>query len=286
MPAVYLLLAVVAGLSPAQGDTSEFRWREPVPPGYTLEIRGVIGSITARAGSGREADVVGTRLKGHRGDPEEVEIRVIRESRRIIICTIYPRDPRWSYRDDSPAKDACEAAQHSTLGRGENDTNVSYRITVPAGVHFVGQTVTSNVTVEGLNAGAEGYSIAGDVTISGTKGGILDAASISGDIRYTSVDADTVYAGTLSGDVAFSGAIHRAGQYSFLSHTGNITVELPSRAGVTLKVIAPAAEVHSGVVLTAATAFHRRRFAGKVGDGSAQMDITTFNGEIQIQRKD
>jgi len=286
MPARFLLLAVMAGSSPAPADTaSEFHWREAVPQGYTLEVRGVIGSITAQAGSGGEAEVVGTRRKGRHGDPEAVEIRIIRESRRIVICTIYPRDDRWNQHDDRRAKDACEAAQHSKSGRGENDTEVSYRVNVPAGVHFVGQTVTSDVVIHGLHAGAEGYSIAGDVTISETSGKVLDAASIGGDIRYTSVDADTVYAGTLSGDVVFNGAIHRSGEYSFLSHTGDITVELPSRAGVSLKVIAPADQVHSGVVLTAATASRRRRFAGRVGDGSAQMDITTFNGEIRINRR-
>ena len=247
-----LVLASVLVLPQQPSDTAgEFRWREAVPAGTTLEVRGVIGSITAGATSGRDAEVVGTRRRGHHGDPSQVEVRVIREANRIIICTIYPRNERWDRNEDHDRhQDACEAAQWEKTSRGENDTRVDYVVRVPAGVHFVAQTVTEGVVLEGLRGDAEGYSVAGNVRVTDVRGGVIDAASISGDITFDRIDVADVYAGTLSGDVVFTGAVRSSGEYSFLSYTGEITVNLPPGAGVALNISAPKGQVASSVALT------------------------------------
>ncbi|MEO8201495.1 MAG: DUF4097 family beta strand repeat-containing protein [Gemmatimonadota bacterium] len=284
---IHAALMVVSLLASRQerGDTAggAYSWREVIPTGTTLEIRGVIGSISARAASGKEAQVFATRTRGHRGDPAQVEIRIIRQPNRIIVCTIYPRDDRWNRNNDHVEfKDPCEAAQWEKVGRGDNDTRVDYEIQVPAGVHFIGQTVTANVLLAGLRGDAEGYSIAGDVRVSDVRGGVIDAASISGNITFDRVDAADVYAGTLSGDVHFTGALRAAGEYSFLSHTGEITVNIPPAAGVTFNVSAPKGQVTSSVPLTPSS-HSWRRSSGRQGSGSAGMTLNSLNGEIHIQ---
>ena len=274
-----LLLAALA-----QG-TAPFEWKEAVPKGYTVEVRGVIGSIQAVATGGSEVSVTGTRTRGRRGEPEGVEIRVLREQARIIICTIYPRDSRWengNHKEEQ--RDACERAQDERpIVRNGNDTRIDFTVRVPEGINFVGQTVTEGVTLTGLRGNAEGYSVAGDVRISDVRGTAVDAASISGDITFDRVDASQVYAGTLSGDVAFRGAVKRDGDYSFLSHTGELTINLPPQAGITLNVISPRDGLQSSVDLAPANAQTRRRFSGRVGNGSARMSLTTLNGEVVIQ---
>lgn len=276
-----LLPAVLASQPP--GDTATFTWREVLAAGTILEVRGVIGSIIAEETAGAAAEVTGMKRGGRHGNPATVEIRVVRTGSRVIICTLYPRDERWSRHDDEGlAKDACEAAQREKIGRGVNDTRVDYRVRVPHGVHFVGQTVTDEVRLNGLRGNAEGYSIAGDVTITDVRGGVIDAASISGDISFDRIDADRVYAGTLSGDVIFGGAIRRFGEYSLLTHTGTIIVTLAAAAGVSLSVAAPRDHVRSALALTN-TSLGRRRYAARQGDGSARMDLTTLNGEIRIR---
>jgi hypothetical protein len=229
--------------------------------------------------------VLGNRHRGRRGDPSEVEIRVIREPSRIVICTIYPRNERWGHRDDDERRDdACERAQQrGPRSEEENDTRIDYEVRVPEGVNFVGQTITADVALTGLRANAEGYSIAGNVTISDVKAIVVDAASISGDISFNQVDAAQVYAGTLSGDVSFDGAVRRGGDYGFLSYTGELTVNLPPRAGVSLSVRSPRESITSSVPLSPPTPESKRRFAGKQGDGGAQMSVTTFNGEVIIR---
>jgi hypothetical protein len=276
-----MLLLALAWL----GSQQPFEWKESVPAGTTVEVRGVIGSIRAVATGGREVEIVGTRHRGRHGTPEVVEIRVIREASRIIFCTIYPRDDRWNNRDDSnQGRDSCERAREDgPRARDGNDTRIDFEIRVPAGVNFVGQTVTEGVALTGLRGNAEGYSVAGDVSITDVRGGIIDAASISGDITFDRVDASQVYAGTLSGNVLFNGTVQRDGDYSFLTYTGELTVALPSRSGVTLSVISPRDGLHSSVNLTPSSATSRKRFTGKQGNGSARMSLTTLNGEVVIR---
>lgn len=269
------------------GQASPFHWKEMVPAGSTVEVQGIIGSIHAVAAAGGEVEVTGTRQPGRRGVATAVEIRVIREGSRIIFCTIYPRDDRWNDRWDhqEPAKESCERArENAPRVRDGNDTRIDYEVRVPAGVNFVGQTVTEEVVLTGLRAGAEGYSVAGDVLVSDVRGPVIDAASISGDIIFEQVDAAQVYAGTLSGDVRFTGTVRQRGDYSFLSHTGELTVDLPVRSGVSLSVIAPRRGLHSSVELAPLSATTRRRFTGRQGNGSARMSLTTLNGEVVIRR--
>jgi hypothetical protein len=278
-----LLLAVLA----AQTATP-FEWKEAMPKGSTIEVRGVIGGIRGVAARGNEVEVVGTRVRGRRGDPAAVEIRVIREVSRIIICTIYPQDDRSDRRrPEEKNPDSCEQAQQDAPRvRGGNDTRIDFEVRVPEGVNLVAQTVTEGVTLSGIRANAEGYSVAGDVRLSDIRGTAVDAASISGDITFDRVDASQLYAGTLSGDVLFQGTVRREGDYSLLSYTGELKVNLPSQAGVTLNVISPSDGLHSSVALTPRTGHTRRRFSGRQGNGSAHMSLTTLNGEVTIREAD
>lgn len=279
MSSLLLLAALVQVASP-------FEWKEVVPKGSTIEVHGVIGSIQAVAAAGNEVAVTGTRTRGRRGQPEQVDIRVFREATRIIICAIYPRDRRWDNGDDGKGRDSCERAQSNPpVIAGGNDTRIDFSVRVPEGVNFVGQTVTEGVTLSGIRANAEGYSVAGNVRISDVRGTAVDAASISGDITFDRIDASQVYAGTLSGDVFWSGRVKGGGEYSFLSHTGELTVNLPADAGVTLKVTSPRDGLHSSVALNPLGGQSRRRFSGQQGNGSALMSLTTLNGEVVIRRQ-
>jgi hypothetical protein len=277
------LLALAAALQ--SGGSEPFVWKEVVPAGTTVEVRGIIGSIRAVAAGGREVEILGTRHRGKNGDPAAVEVRVIRESSRIIICTIYPRDGRWNQDSGESKRDSCERAQdNGPRVRDGNDTRIDYEVRVPAGVNFVGQTVTEGVVLDGLRGNAEGYSVAGDVRISDVRGVAVDAASISGDITFDRVDATQVYGGTLSGNVQFTGSVQRQGDYSFLTYTGELSVALPASSGVTLSVISPRDGLHSSVALTPVNQGpRRRRFSGRQGNGSARMSLTTLNGEVVIR---
>jgi len=276
------MLAATLGSPVRQDTTSQFRWTGTLPAGATLEVRGVIGGIRAVAAPGREISVEASKTRGHRGLPEGVGIRVFQDSGRVLICAIYPRNPGDNEADHGPARDDCELARRHLTVREQNDTRVDYVVKVPAGIHFIGETVTEDVTITGLRGAAEGYSVAGNVRLTDIRGPVIDAASISGDISFLQVDAPRVYAGTLSGDVSFTGAIQHRGEYELLSWNGAIAIALPKGAGIEFEVHASSRDdLHSSVPLVRSVE-SRRRYAGKQGDGSAKMNLTSFGGDIRI----
>ena len=63
-----LLAVVVAAPAAAQDDT--WSWRKAVPAGQTVEVRGILGTISATAASGNEVEIV-ARKTARRGDPAE-----------------------------------------------------------------------------------------------------------------------------------------------------------------------------------------------------------------------
>src|SRR5215208_4550939 len=56
-----------------QRQGTEFRLREPLAAGRTLEIRGVNGGVSAEPASGAEFEVVAVK-RSRRSDPDEVRV--------------------------------------------------------------------------------------------------------------------------------------------------------------------------------------------------------------------
>jgi hypothetical protein len=81
-----LVLAVWPGAGRAQEAT--FDWRGRIPQGETVEIKNISGDIHAVLASGTEVEVVATK-RGKREDFAEVDIEVVEEDGRTVICAIY-----------------------------------------------------------------------------------------------------------------------------------------------------------------------------------------------------
>ena len=81
-----LLAALTASPAMAQDDT--FSWRKVIPAGKAIEIKGVIGDITATPASGNEVEVV-ARKSARRSDPSSVEIKVVEHADGVTICAVY-----------------------------------------------------------------------------------------------------------------------------------------------------------------------------------------------------
>src|SRR5215213_11982959 len=75
--------AHAAGEPQRQGN--EFRLREPLAAGRTLQVRGVNGSVSAEPAAGSEFEVVAVK-RARRSDPDEVRIEVVRHGDGVLIC--------------------------------------------------------------------------------------------------------------------------------------------------------------------------------------------------------
>jgi DUF4097 and DUF4098 domain-containing protein YvlB len=169
--------------------------------------------------------------------------------------------------------------------------------------------VAGAIAVSGGHGRLTISAAAGDVTVAGFNGERLDIEALAGRVSVTDASATvlvesvnsgvrlerirsaSVTARSTNGDIEWIGAIPTDGRYEFESHNGNILLRVPATLDARLRVSSftggfdtalPArtpgvgrrdAEPHRG----------EREFTAIYGGGSATIDITTFNGSVQVQ---
>jgi DUF4097 and DUF4098 domain-containing protein YvlB len=157
-------------------------------------------------------------------------------------------------------------------------------ITVNGGSGFVslntvqGQIALSNakgrVDVTSVNDGIRLADIAGDVSAETTNGAITLER-----IDSTNVD---VYA--VNGNVSYDGPIRDKGTYRFTTHNGNINLTVAEKANLTLSVRTYNGGFRSSFPVKLDDQSNRRRFSLALGNGSARVEVESFNGSIALRR--
>ena len=177
-------------------------WRGQVASGDRIEIKGVIGSIGATAASGDEVVVSWTKL-GVENDPAEVQIEVVEHADGVTICAVYPDVP-------GKAANECLPGDQGNMSVQNNDVEVTFTVRVPAGVDFVGRTVTGSVdiTTTGL---AEASTLIGSITAS------IGLAEWDRDLGFT----------TLTGNVTVEVSANTNAEVRLSSFSGSITSDFP-----------------------------------------------------------
>ena len=83
-----LLMVCLAAPTAILAQAESFEWSGQIPRGETLEVKGISGDIHAVLASGSTVEVVATK-RGRRSDFDEVDIEVVEEGDRIVVCAIY-----------------------------------------------------------------------------------------------------------------------------------------------------------------------------------------------------
>lgn len=249
------LMSFVSALTWAQSN-NEFRWQGRIAEGKTLEIRGVNGDVRAEEATGSEIEVVAVK-RGRGNDPEKVNIEVLEHADGITICT--------SYRPRHTPGGQCGPGAGNNRG---NNTNVSYTVRVPAGIHFNGHTVNGSVNIKGVEGNVRASTVNGDVRVSTL--GYAQANTVNGSIQVACGSAnwdDTLQFNTVNGSIEVSLPTHTQATFSASLVNGSITTDLP----ITLK----------GKV-------DKRNMNGILGDGGEnssgrKLRMNTVNGSITVK---
>jgi DUF4097 and DUF4098 domain-containing protein YvlB len=127
----------------------------------------------------------------------------------------------------------------------------------------------------------------GDIEVRCVKGR-AEVNSASGSIRLEGVTGD-IDAGTASGDVSFTGTIRSGGNYRLKSLSGLLEMNLPGDTrGFTATLITYNGTLDLEFPLKTEGPMQigpiNRKLTGKYGDGSAQITLDSFNGEIRLAR--
>jgi DUF4097 and DUF4098 domain-containing protein YvlB len=281
-----------------------------VGPSGTLDISNVSGNIVVTAGGGDAITVDAVKRSRGRGSDskgqlEAAQVTMVERAGRVEVKTTYERGSRnirtsVDYTVTAPAGTAVFA--HSISGdvriagvRGEvrADTvsgNVEARDT--PGATLV-KTISGDTTISGVSNQNElrASSVSGTVVVSGARIRALDADSISGDVRLTNVTSERTTAKSISGGIHFDGPLAKSGRYEFKSQSGDIHLALSGPVGFELDASSFSGSVRSDLPITIRPGESiggrgpGKKIHGVHGDGSAQLIVGSFSGDITIAKR-
>jgi DUF4097 and DUF4098 domain-containing protein YvlB len=257
MKRMTILAALVAASAPALAVAAqeEFRWNGKLAAGQAIEIKGVNGGITATGTSGGEVELVAVK-KGRRSDPREVKIDVVEHAGGVTLCAVYPST------DGRPNECAPGKAGHMNVR--DNDVNVEWKLSVPAGVRFVGRTVNGGIDANGLSADAEAETVNGGVDLEST--GTARAQTVNGGITARLGRAD--WSGTLKLETV----------------NGGIEVTVPDGLNADVNASTVNGDISTDFPITVTGKVGRRRLQGTVGSGGRLLEMKTVNGGIDLKK--
>ena len=257
--ALFVTLTLVF-LSPAIADRAVDETRTASADG-DVSVELIAGSVRIIGWDRNEVRVSGTI-----GDDVE-ELEVSTSSRGVSIEVVLPDDDE---RD----------------GRRLRDVGADLEIHVPSGSSVETETVSADVSVEGVSGAVEMESVSGDVTIEGAMRE-AEAATVSGDIRVTS-DAplrEGEFA-SVSGDIYFRAELESGGDFSFEAVSGDIELRLPANTSADFSVdtfsgridneFGPQAQKDSRYLPSKSLDF-------TIGSGSADVEVESFSGRVSLK---
>ena len=175
-------------------------------------------------------------------------------------------------------------------GVGVHSSTVSAPVTL-RGVRgaLEAETVSGDVVIEGPAASVEVLTVSGEITVSGggsrvelqtVSGDIVATAgrveraelqSVSGDLSFAAQEVEALEVGSVSGDVQLRARVRRRAEVS--AHSGDVVFAMPADQGLTLTT-----STFSGVVKAPGVGKTR-----VIGDGSAQVEVETFSGDVTVE---
>ena len=253
---LFVILTLIF-LSPALAGRAVDETR-PVSADAEVSVELIAGSVRIIGWDRDEVWITGTI-----GDDVE-ELDVSSSSDRVSIEVVLPDDGRRRLRD----------------------AGADLEIHVPTGSSVETETISADVSVEGVSGALELESVSGDITIEGAMREI-EAATVSGDIHLTSDDPlrEGEFA-SVSGDIEFRAALDANGEFSFASVSGDIELRLPSNTSAEFSIetfsgridneFGPQAEKDSEYLPSKSLEF-------SIGSGSASVEAESFSGRVSLR---
>jgi len=293
----------------AAGEETWSRVFKTGPQG-ALELWNLAGDVTIVGGGGDAIQVEAVKrlhrpsANGGRAGLDRIEITATETPGRVRIRTVFPEmkgvSAEVEFRITLPAGTAV------TVQTISGDIDVQ-KVTGATAV----ESVSGDVVVAGARRLIRAKSVSGDIRLNDAAGGALEANSVSGDLdlrglkaagcTLQTVSGSVTVAGaaceraemkSVSGDVEYSGGLSSGGRYEFKSHSGDIRLAIGSGAGFSLSASTFSGDLTSQLQLAGVTQSEpprhgprTQRLQGTFGDGSAQVEATTFSGSVVLTGK-
>ena len=273
LPALLLVCA-----APAAADHFEKHFKVDARP--VITIHNPTGLVTVKAWTKSEVEVMAEHASGSiEVDAEQTGDRIDVITRQLSE-TLSPDDWRADYEIRVP-EDA-ELQIHNDSG-GVNVNNVLGDMNV--------ETVAADVDLEDAAGYLTVKTVCGSFQCQRCAGRI-EASSISGDFKLIDLHSLYVRARTSKGNIFFAGEFLPNGMYSLNNYSGVIEVRFSPGDSFDLSATSLKGSVNNEAKLTphahyshASPKFGNALF-GTFNTGRAKVDLTSFNGTINILKRD
>jgi DUF4097 and DUF4098 domain-containing protein YvlB len=111
----------------------------------------------------------------------------------------------------------------------------------------------------------------------------VTAEAVNGAIVLERVDSPNVDLSTINGAISFDGTIRDKGAYRFSTHNGPIDMVVADKLNARITVSTYNGDFRSSMPVTL-DAPESRRPVITMGNGSARVELETFNGTISLRR--
>ena len=159
---------------------------------------------------------------------------------------------------------------------------------VDAGDRVEASTVSGDLRVEKIRGNLRVGTTSGDLELDDLVGD-LEVRSVSSTMQLRRVESSHVRVSTTSGDITYQGSVDPKGTYDLNTHSGDVRFAIPASSGATLALQTFSGEIESDFPMTLQPGENIRRSRGRrmefgIGQGGARITITTFSGDITIER--
>ena len=229
--------------------TEEETFSYKLNDGGRFSISNVNGSISVTGGSGDSVEIIAIKKADNQKELDNIEIEISHSADEIVVETELGKSDRW-------------------YSRGNNSGSVKYEVIVPEGTRLDSvDTVNGNVNIIGVSGKVVAESVNGD----------LDISDLAGDVGLSTVNGSI--------DAVFS-RLDEDQRVKAETVNGRVTIKLPADADVEIS----ADTLNGGISasdfgLEVDKGFVGSDLNGKIGNGSARLNIDTVNGGIKIRKK-
>ncbi len=287
-----LLLALLA-IPAAAATVDETRATGPHPE---VSIEAIMGSIRIVGWDRNEVHITGTLGSGIKGleitgDEDEVDIEVEYPHRHQGK----PLDLESNLEIFVPTGSDVEIETVKGTIEIENVNGDLELETIHGGITVIGpaslveaETVSGDIRISGSNKEVEANSVSGAVIVIGATGSI-EISTMNGVIEVDVAKADNVALESMSGSIEFRGDLAADGDLTVEAYSSRIVLVLPSTLSASFEI-----ETHSGDIENDFGPQPQRVdgfMPGKtlefsLGDGSADVSVECFSGNVQLVRAD
>ena len=271
----------------------------PLAENGSILLKNISGNIVVRTWEKNEINIRAVKSSRHKKDLKDLTIDITRTDSTIRIVTQHHPSFRlfrsWRasanyellipQRAQVRVETVSGDSEFNDIGGSVDVKTVSGRINIVAAKDGVRcKTVSGDIFLESIVGDVKIKSISGEVAIKGILGS-MEAETVSGDIRVDDFTlSEEIEAESISGDISISGALSPGGNYNLDSQSGKISVAVPADANFILETNTFSGEIQCAFGLMLSGKIDPKKLQGTVGVGGANLNLSTFSGDIQIDK--